>query len=630
MHFQDILFGVFVYLAAAVLALPLAKRLGFGSVLGYLVAGIVIGPFVLGLVGAADDDIMHVAEFGVVMMLFLIGLELRPAILWRLRKPILGLGGLQVVTTAAVIAGGAMALGLAARPALAVGLILALSSTAIVLQSLAEQRLISTEGGRSAFSVLLFQDVAFIPILALLPFLATGGAEIAATPGAEDYDLTSGLPVWLRAVVVLATVAGIIIAGRLVMRPVFRAIAATQLREAFTATALLIVVGVALLMIAIGLSPALGAFIAGVVLADSEYRHELEMDLEPFKGLLLGLFFVSVGASIDFALIMAMPLLIAGAVVALMVAKFAVLAGLARLFGLGLANGLLFAVALAQGGEFAFVLAAFAAQNGVLPGTLTNPLMAVVAITMALTPLALLTYERLVRPRIVPAAAREPDVIDDDGHPVIIAGYGRFGMTIGRLLAASGFNATVLDYDPAQIDLLRRLGQTVFYGDAARPEILRAAGAERAKLLVIAVGNTAKADEIADTARKHFPHLEILVRAYDRRHAYRLINRGYSRVYRETFGTSLEMAVDALTALGLPARQAQRSAQIFREHDTAAMHELAPLYEDENALLAESRRRRAAIERVLREDRAQNAAHDGEADTSGAAQEPAKADHKGA
>ncbi len=608
MHLQDILLDAFVYLAAAVLALPLAKRLGFGSVLGYLIAGIVIGPFALALVGGADAEIMHVAEFGVVMMLFLIGLELRPSLLWRLRKPILGMGGLQVAATTAVITGGAMALGLEPRPAVATGLILALSSTAIVLQSLAERRLLSTEGGRSAFSVLLFQDIAVLPIIAILPFLATqvAGHGAPAETGAPR-EIVEGLAVWQHAVVVLATVAGIIAAGRIVMRPVFRAIAATELREAFTATALLIVVGVALLMIAIGLSPALGAFLAGVVLADSEYRHELEMDIEPFKGLLLGLFFVSVGASIDFALIMGMPLTIAGLVVALMVAKFAVLAGLARVFGLGLTNGALFAFSLAQGGEFAFVLSTFAVQSNVLPNTTANLLMAVVVLTMVLTPLVLMAYERIVRPRIAPAAAREPDTIDEDGNPAIIAGYGRFGMTVGRLLSANGYNATVLDYDPAQIDLLRRFGQKVFYGDAARPEILSAAGAGHASLLIVAVGNPAKADEIAETARKHFPHLKILLRVYDRRHAYMLINRGFEHVYRETFGTSLDMAVDALTTLGMPDHQARRSAQIFREHDIASLHDLAPLHGDENALIAESRRRRAAIERVLQEDRAKSA-----------------------
>lgn len=458
---QAFLIAATVYLAAAVVAVPVAKRLGLGSVLGYLVAGIVIGPAVLGFVGAEGQDVMHAAEFGVVMMLFVIGLELEPAMLWRLRGALLGLGGSQVVLTAGAVMLAALATGLAWRPALATGLILALSSTAIVLQTLQEKGWMRTEAGETSFAVLLFQDLAVIPILALLPLLATSGASAAAADhGSAAW--VAHLAGWQRALVTLGAVAALVLAGRSVVPMVFRAIARARLRETFTAAALLLVIGIAVLMQFVGLSPALGTFLAGVVLANSEFRHELESDLEPFKGLLLGLFFIAVGASIDFPLIGAQAGTVLAMLAGLVGIKFGMLWLLGRFTRMGLDQHLLFALALAQGGEFAFVLLSFATQNGVLDPIVAGLLVASVALSMALTPLLLVLWERAIAPRVgtVQRVAREQDV-PEESHPVIIVGFGDYGSSVGRLLAAAGIETTVLDLDSDRVDLLRRMGLRV-------------------------------------------------------------------------------------------------------------------------------------------------------------------------
>lgn len=606
MHSEDFFFQAFVYLMAAVLSVPLAQRLGLGSVLGYLVAGVIIGPFMLGFVGQEGDDVMHFAEFGVVMMLFLIGLELQPALLWRLRVPILGLGGLQVVVTTLVIAIVSFVFGLSWQMALAVGMILSLSSTAIVLQTLKEKGLTKTEAGQSSFSVLLFQDIAVIPMLAFLPLLAvksgspvTQAANELLFVAAEQYS--AALPAWQQALLVILTVGGIIVGGRFLMRPVFRFIADTRLQEVFTATALLLVIGIALVMQQVGLSPALGTFVAGVVLADNEYRHELETDIEPFKGLLLGLFFISVGASIDFNLVLSQPLLIFGLVIGLATAKFAVLFGLARFFKLPLSQSLLFACALAQGGEFAFVLFSFATQNNVLTPAVSEPLVAVVAMTMVLTPLMMIIYDKFVQARTTAATEREADEIDDNENPVIIAGFGRFGQIIGRLLIANGFKATVLDHNPGQIDKLRRFGFKVFYGDASRLDLLHASGAEQAKLFVVAIDDRQKVLDTVDLVRKHFPHLKILARAIDRDHAQELMRRGVEVIERETFGSALEMGVEALKLLGIRSYKAYRAAHTFKEHDERALREMADVT-GERVLVAHSRQVARTLEQLLQSD----------------------------
>ena len=607
MHGEGFFFQAFIYLLAAVVSVPIAKRLGLGSVLGYLLAGIVIGPWVLGLVGEEGADVLHFAEFGVVMMLFLIGLELEPSLLWRMRVPILGLGGLQVGVTAVALMALAMALGLSWNAALAVGLILSLSSTAIVLQTLAEKGLLRTDGGQSAFSVLLFQDIAVIPMLAVLPLLADHRGSAAGAHGsAADHGSTwiDGLAPWAQTAAVLAAVAVVVIGGRYLMRPAFRWIARTRLRELFTAAALLLVIAIALLMSKVGLSPALGTFLAGVVLANSEYRHELEGDIEPFKGLLLGLFFIAVGASIDFGLVAARPGTIAGLVAVLVAVKLAILLVLGRVFRLGVDQNMLFGFSLAQSGEFAFVLFSFATQQGVLPQSVTSPLVVVVALSMALTPLLMLVEERLLRPRLGTREReqRQPDEISGSGS-VIIAGYGRVGNIIGRLLAANGISPTVLDHDSDQVELLRRFGQRVYYGDASRHDLLHAAGAESAKVLVVAVDDPDTILRIVETAQRHYPHLTIIARATGRTHAYELLDAGVERVYRETLDTSLKMGADAMRALGVRSYEAHRRSRMFRRHDEEGLRELAAMRHDQPAYIRRARQQLDELERILTADR---------------------------
>ncbi len=602
----DFLFQAFVYLAAAVVAVPIAARLGLGSVLGYLLAGIVIGPFGLGLLGEGGEDIMHFAEFGVVMMLFLVGLELEPALLWRLRGPILGLGGLQVGITTAVVAAIGLLLGLPWPQALAVGLILSLSSTAIVLQSLGERGQLKSAGGQASFAVLLFQDIAVIPMLAIFPLLAGAAAIGGDAHSAEAHaatTLVSGLPPWAQTLAVLAAVAAIILGGRYLLRPVFRAIAATRLRELFVATALLLVIGIALLMNQVGLSAALGTFLAGVVLANSEYRHELESDIEPFKGLLLGLFFLAVGASINFALILAQPLLIFGLVIGVLVVKFVVLLALARLFRLSTDQSLLLAFALPQVGEFAFVLFAFGVQARLFGGDVAEPLVAVVAISMALTPLLMILFERVIQPRlgVREGPDRTPDAVDEH-NPVIIAGFGGFGATIGRLLRANGIGVTVLDNDAGRVEALRRLGLKVYYGDASRYDLLIAAGAREAKLLVLALDTPERTLDLVHTAHKHFPQITILARAFDWQDAHDLLDAGVPYVYRETLDTSLRLGADALRLLGFRAYQAQRAAQTFLRHDEESVRTLTGQREDRALYQLAARQRIADLERILQAD----------------------------
>lgn len=597
-----LLVQAFVYLAAAVVTVPLAKRLGLGSVLGYLLAGVAIGPAGLGFLGAEGQDVMHFAEFGVVLMLFVIGLELEPSLLWRLRGPILGLGGLQVAVTMALIAGLATAAGLGWQAAVVVGMGLSLSSTAIVLQTFQEKGLLMSAGGQSSFAVLLFQDVAVIPMLALVPLLATG--QPAAGEGGHAASLLAGLPAWAQALAVLGAVGLVVGGGRYLGRPFFRTIARVRMREVFTAAVLLVVVGIALLMGLVGLSPALGAFLGGVVLATSEYRHEIESDLDPFKGLLLGLFFIAVGASIDFALVAERPGLVLGLVAGVVALKFGVLFALARGFGLATDQALLVAFALPQVGEFAFVLLAFATQEGALGAAVASPLVAVVALSMAISPLLLLVNERLVLPRLGTrqAPTRDADAIDERA-PVLIAGFGSFGATVGRLLRANGVRTTVLDHDSDRVDLLRGMGLTVYYGDATRHDLLHVAGAADARLLVIALDSPEKTLALVHTARKHFPHLEILARAFDWSDAHDLVEAGVSHVYRDTLDTALRLGVDAMVTLGHRAHQSHRMAQQFRRHDEESLRELTAARRD-TGYLGAVRRRIEDLERMLRADRA--------------------------
>ncbi len=600
MHLEDFLLGAFVYLAAAVIAAPIAMRLGLGSVLGYLIAGIVIGPSVAGLIGGSQgESVMHFAEFGVIVMLFLVGLELQPSKLWELRKPILGLGGLQVAGTAAAIGGAALAAGVEWRTALTIGLVLALSSTAIVLQSMQERGLMKTSVGQSTFSVLLFQDVSVIPMLALLPLLA-----ISAPGGDHSTSLIANLPAWAQALAVLGAVGAIILAGRYLMRPVFRIVAGAKIREIFVAFALLIVVGITLLMQLVGLSAALGTFLAGVVLAESEYRHELEQDLDPFKGLLLAVFFIAVGAGIDFQLLMNEPVKLIGLVLGFVVIKLVVHFVIAKFFRMSTPDASRFSFMLAQGGEFAFVLISFVTGLGLLGIADAAMLVAVVAISMALAPLLILLDEKVIQPLFAHGGElRDPDVIDESEAKVIIAGYGRFGMTVGRLLLANGFKSVVLEHDTEQIDALRKFGIKLFYGDASRVDLLEAAGAREAEILVVAVDDREKTNEIVAATKKNFPQLRIFARAFDRVHAYELINAGVDDTYRELFEASVQMAEDALVALGKHPYEAHRAALLFKSHDEELLRLAARHVDDNEALVDIARKGRAEISNVLDADR---------------------------
>lgn len=569
-----ILAMVLVYLAAAVVFVPLAKRLGLGAVLGYLVAGVAIGPWVLGLVGDEGHSVSHFAEFGVPVMLFLVGLELRPALLWQMRKPIFGLGGAQVVGTAAAVAGAAVVFGVPWKAAIAVGLIFSSSSTAIVLATLAERNWLKTQGGQASFSVLLLQDIAVVPIFAVFPLLATQASPAAAITVASA-TAAGGRPAWLSALLVLGAVAAVVASGRAIAQPMFRFLATVRVRESFTAAALLIVVAISYLMYLVDLSAALGTFLAGVVLADSEYRHELETDLEPFKGLLLGLFFISIGAQIDFGLIGREPIVIGAIVLATMAGKFGVLYVLGRLFRLDRPARWLFAFSLAQIGEFAFVLLAQGQKDGIFSAEFAAPLVAAVALSMALTPLVFAVLERYVLPAVADRqAARPHDEIEHGETSVVIAGYGRFGQIVGRLLRANRIPVTILDLDPEMVDVVRRLGVKVYYGDASRTDLLHAAGCEHAKLFIVAVDDKEEATRIAENVRRQFPHLKVLARCRDRPHYWELRKLGCIAVFRETFGSAYEAGIETLKQLGFRSYTAHRLARRWRDHEQRSLEEL--------------------------------------------------------
>ena len=598
MHEGGFMYMAFIFLLAAVISVPIAKRLGLGSVLGYLLAGTAIGPFALGLAGDDVKSIMHFAEFGVVMMLFLVGLELQPSLLWKMRLPILGLGGLQVVLTSSLFYGVGLLMGFAWQTSLAVGLILSLSSTAIVLQTLNEKGLMPTEAGQSSFAVLLFQDIAVIPMLALLPLLALASVnEVAATHGSD-------LSGWQQGLLVLTVVGGIIIGGHILIRPLFRIIASTKLREIFTATALLLVIGIALLMELAGLSAALGTFLAGVVLADSEYRHELEAEIEPFKGLLLGLFFISVGASIDFNLLMQMPVVIFGLVGILITIKFVVLIALAKLFKLQNNQQWTFTFALAQGGEFCFVLFSFASQNNILPISVSAPMIVVVALSMACTPLLMIINERWVQPffKLNVKVDQPADNIDDGETQVIIAGFGRFGQIVNRSLTLSGYTTTVLEHDAAQIENLRKFGHKVFYGDASRQELLHAAGAENAKLLVIAIDDHDKCKDIVLLCQKHYPHLKLFARARGRIQAHEFNKMGVDVFIRDTFHSALVLSEQVMTELGTHPYVAHRAIRTFKKFDEQHVRDLIKVERDTKDYVFVVQKNKAELEQVLRAD----------------------------
>ncbi len=597
-------------LVAGIIAVPLASRFGLGSVLGYLLAGMAISPL-LALLDVDVEAMQIFAEFGVVMMLFIVGLELEPKRLWEMRGKLLGLGGGQVLLTTLAITGIGLLNSNPWQTALAIGMVLALSSTAIIIQSLTEKKLLKSEGGEASFSVLLVQDVAVIPILALLPLLAMPELyDISGSHGGEGghggLDLTAGLPIWLAALARIGAVAAVVAIGIYAIRPLFRYIAAANLRELFTAAALAVVIGIAVLMSLVGLSPALGAFVAGVVLATSEYRHELESDINPFKGLLLGLFFITVGAGIDFVLASEMWRDVVFWAVVTIVAKFLVLLSVGWFYGLRKQALWLFCLSLPQAGEFAFVLIAFAVANAVFDTAMADLLLLIVALTMLITPLLFILYEKVIAPHYSGNDQQDADHIDEE-NPVIVAGSGRVGGVVNRMLQAAGFSTTVIDYSSRQLEIGRKFGFRSYFGDATRPDLLHAAGIDKAKLLVVALDEREQIDTLVKYAVKHFPDLHVTARAVDRNHVYELWAYGCRDIIRETYDSTLRMGRSAYEALGMDRQQAEAAKDAFEEMDRRAMFEVAELYDmdvpfDENEpLIAKVKELRAEWDPILRE-----------------------------
>ncbi len=580
----DILLAAFVFLVAGVVAVPIASRLGLGSVLGFLIAGIAISP-ILAWLHVDVVSIQHFAEFGVVMMLFLVGLELEPKMLWDMRAKLLGLGGGQVGLTTVVVMMVALAFGQPWTVALAIGLVMALSSTAIVLQTLGEKGLMRSDGGQASFSVLLFQDIAVIPMLALIPLLAMPELVEALSHASHGDDghgssmsLVEGLPGWAAGLVTLAAIAGVIVIGSHLTGPIFRFISGAEMRELFISAALMIVIGIALLMSLVGLSPALGTFLAGVVLANSEYRHELESDIEPIKGLLLGLFFMTVGAGINFTLLFDNFALILGLTLGLMVVKSAVLFVLAVIFKLQGVDRWLFTLGLAQAGEFGFVLLAFTVSNAVIPGDLAQILLLIVALSMLFTPGLFILFDKVVAPRFAQAEQREADEIENRSD-IIIAGHGRVGGLIARILRGCGMNPTVIDFSSAQLEILKAFDMKAYYGDATRPDLLHAAGISEAKLFVIAIDDKERITQLAKYLQAHHPDVHIVARALDRNHVYDLWATGCRDIIRETYDSSMRMGRSSIEALGFSREQADDMIEAFNVLDRRLMLDAAQHYD---------------------------------------------------
>ena len=577
----DFLPLAFTFLAAGVIAVPIASRLGLGSVLGYLLAGIAISPLLTGVMDVDIKSIQQFAEFGVVMMLFLVGLELEPSKLWQMRGRLIGLGGGQVVITALAIMGIAMWMEYSWQTSLAVGLILALSSTAIVLQTLNEKGLMKSDGGQATFSVLLFQDIAVIPMLALMPLLVVSsfdGTAVATAGGGGGLSLVEDLPAWQAALISLGAIAFVIFGGNYLSRPLFRFIASARLRELFTAAALLLVIGIALLMQLVGLSAALGTFLAGVVLATSEYRHELEADIDPFKGLLLGLFFITVGANIKFDLLAANAATVMTWTAGLIALKVLILYGLSRAFKVGGSDRWLFSLGLAQAGEFGFVLLAPSVTGDILPAALTDQLLLVVTLSMLLTPVLFIVYDKLIAPRFSRAQARKPDVIEETGE-ILLAGHGRVGGIVNRIVQSAGYTTTVIDFSSRHLDIMRKFGFHAYFGDATRPDLLHSAGIAEAKILIVAIDDKHQVTELVRHAIAHYPNLHVIARAIDRDHTYELWSVGCRDIIRETYDSSLRMGRSALEALGSSRDKAQLMVDTFHEDDQHNMVEVADVYD---------------------------------------------------
>jgi len=580
------LFEVIIYLTAAIIAVPISKRLGLGSVLGYLIAGVLIGPSVLGIISNAEHTLQF-AELGVVFLLFVIGLELQPSRLWVLRRMVFGLGSLQVVLSALAITLLAMMLGMPLRQGGIIGAILALSSTAFVLQMLAEKKQLAKSHGRAAFTILLFQDLAVIPLIAFIPLLGNSASE--------------GLS-FNSAILKIGVIFGLVAGGRYLLRPVLRVVARTGIPELFTASALLVVIGSALLMQQAEISMALGAFVAGMLLADSEFRHELEADIAPFKGLLLGLFFMAVGMTVNLELLADQPVRILVIVALLMSTKIAVLLPLAGRFGVSdFRSRIKLAAVMSQGGEFAFVLFAVVAREGLIEKPLIDQLILAVAVSMMLTPLLYAAVEKLTE-KMVSKPKPEYDQMDDEHNAVIIAGFGRVGQIVGRLLRIANMSFTALEMNPSQVDVVRRFGSKVHFGDASKPELLRAAGAQHAKILVLAIGNTETSLRIAETVSRNFPDLKIVARARNRRHEYKLMDLGIEHIFRETLLSSIALGQQVMSDLGMDKKDARHIAELFKEHDRKMIVEQHAVHHDEDRLFQSTKDTARELESLLNQD----------------------------
>lgn len=571
---SDLFQNALIYLGTAIVCVPISKKLGIGSVLGYLIGGILVGPFVLGLIGTEGHDVMHTAEFGVVMMLFVIGLELNPSQFWKMRSKIVGLGGLQMLLTGLILFPLLYyVLSFSFNASLALAMSFAMSSTAIVLQTLKEKNLNKTQAGQNSFSVLLFQDIAVIPILAILPFLASSSNLTETKELPEFLSFMESFP----SILLILAVVFVFILSKYIVPIVLRLIAKVHMHELFTAAALFFVIGIAWLMEVVGISAALGAFMAGVLLANSEFRHELEADITPFKGLLLGIFFTAVGSTINFDIIASHPLKVSAIVLSLILVKWLVLYVIGKKFKLVSDQNILFAFLLCQVGEFAFVLLSSIGQLGIVPKNDLDLFMAVVTISMIISPMLLFINEKFIVPRTGVTEKAEEKSYDeiDEHHPIILIGFGHFGSTIGRFLRANKIHATIIDNDSDRVTLLRKMGFKVFYGDGTRLDLLESAGAHEAKILISAIDSPQSNVELSEILPKHFPNLKLFVRAKNRNDAYELMDKGIHNVFRESLLDSVYMGVDVLAELGLRKYTLHRKALDFIKYDNEALNNLA-------------------------------------------------------
>mgnify|MGYP000120428864 CR=1 FL=1 len=599
----SLLFDAIVFLLGAIICVSIAKRLGLSSVLGYLIAGVLIGPYVLGFIGEEGEDILHFAEFGVVVMLFLIGLEIEPKNFWNMRKSIAGMGGLQVAGTMILSYLFFILLNFEWKVALVISMAVALSSTAIAMQTIDEKGLMETTFGNSAFSILLFQDIIVIFMLGAIPLLSNSDSEAAIDSHEASGNLLDGLPMGYQTLAIILSVVLIIGAGQYLIVPMLRRVAKTGVRELLFASALLIVFSISYLMEYVGLSPALGAFLGGVVLSSSEYKHELESNLEPFKNLLLGLFFIAVGASINFVVIAKIPLTIGGILLAVILIKALILFITGKVFKLKLDQNLLLTFSLAQIGEFAFVLLSFAFQLNILDQEQMDIMLVITALTMSITPIISIINERFILPKIgTKESIKRPMDHIAKSQNVILVGFGHFGSTVGRFLRSHGIEATILDQDSNRVDFLRKMGFEVYYGDATRIDLLESAGIAEAKILICAIDNPSVTKEITKMVKEKYPHVELMIRAQNRYDAYELLNMGMENIYRESLDTSLSLAKDVLSKLGFRKYTLNHQVQNFIKYDETSLRKLASEPREDENYIFKARKELEEQERLLEED----------------------------